>query len=103
MPAVIRLRAFMGLLPNPYTHPSPLWISRLATARQGSAVSGADSALPANHLMQVMRSYREAQQVADSLSGLGVLLTFSRTWNAAAYKAKCHTVAQMRRDALLLR
>eukprot|EP00775_Hariotina_reticulata_P001613 gene1613-1953_t len=52
---------------------------------------------------QVMRSYREAQQVADSLSGLGVLLTFSRTWNAAGYKAKCHTVAQMRRDALLLR
>lgn len=52
---------------------------------------------------QVMRSYREAQQVADALSDLGVLLRFACMWDPKAYKARQHTVAGLRRDMLLIR
>lgn len=50
-----------------------------------------------------MRSYREAQQVADALVDLGVLLRFACMWDAKAYKAKQHTVAGLHRDAALIR
>jgi hypothetical protein len=50
-----------------------------------------------------MRSYREAQQVADALSDLGVLLRFACMWDPKAYKARQHTVAGLRRDMLLIR
>lgn len=53
--------------------------------------------------VQVMRSYREAQQVADALGDLGVLLRFACMWDARAYKARQHSVAGLRKDALLLR
>ncbi|WIA11423.1 hypothetical protein OEZ85_011540 [Tetradesmus obliquus] len=52
---------------------------------------------------QVMRSYREASVVTDTLAELGVLLRFVHMWDAAAYKAKQHSVAQLRRDMLLLK
>ncbi|KAF6250704.1 hypothetical protein COO60DRAFT_1629458 [Scenedesmus sp. NREL 46B-D3] len=52
---------------------------------------------------QVMRSYREASVVTDALAELAVLLRFMHVWDAAAYKAKQHTVAQLRRDTLLLK
>lgn len=52
---------------------------------------------------QVMRSYREAQQVADALSDLGVLLRFACMWDPKAYKTRQHTVAGLRRDMLLIR
>lgn len=51
----------------------------------------------------VMRSYREAQQVADALGELGVLLKFACMWDPKAYKARQHTVAGLRKDALLIR
>jgi len=54
-------------------------------------------------LLQVMRSYREAQQVADALGELGVLLKFACMWDPKAYKARQHTVAGLRKDALLIR
>lgn len=50
-----------------------------------------------------MRSYREAQQVADALSGLGVLMRFACMWDPKAYKARQHTVAGLRKDMLLIR
>jgi hypothetical protein len=50
-----------------------------------------------------MRSYRKASVVTDTLAALGVLLRFVHMWNAAAYKAKQHTVAQLRRDTMLLK
>jgi hypothetical protein len=54
-------------------------------------------------LFQVMRSYREAQQVADALSDLGVLLRFACMWDPKAYKARQHTVAGLRKDTNLIR
>lgn len=54
-------------------------------------------------LLQVMRSYREAQQVADALSDLGVLLRFACMWDPKAYKARQHTVAGLRKDTNLIR
>ena len=50
-----------------------------------------------------MRSYREAQLVADALADLGVLLKFACLWNPKAYKARQHTVAGLRKDATLIR
>jgi hypothetical protein len=50
-----------------------------------------------------MRSYREAQQVADALSDLGVLLRFACMWDPKAYKARQHTVAGLRKDTSLIR
>jgi hypothetical protein len=50
-----------------------------------------------------MRSYHEASVVTDTLAELGVLLRFVHMWDTAAYKAKQHTVAQLRRDTLLLK
>lgn len=52
---------------------------------------------------QVMRTYREASVVTDTLAELSVLLSFARVWDATTYKAKQHTVAQLRRDMQLLR
>lgn len=53
--------------------------------------------------LQVMRSYREASVVTDTLADLSVLLNFTRVWDPASYKAKQYTVAQLRKDILLLR
>jgi hypothetical protein len=53
--------------------------------------------------LQVMRSYREAQQVADALSSLGVLMRFACMWDPKAYKARQHTVAGLRKDMMLIR
>lgn len=53
--------------------------------------------------MQVMRSYREAQQVTDALGDLGVLLRFACMWDPKAYKRRQHTVAGLRRDTQLIR
>eukprot|EP00879_Flechtneria_rotunda_P023368 GHRR01024718.1.p1 GENE.GHRR01024718.1~~GHRR01024718.1.p1 ORF type:complete len:686 (+),score=249.45 GHRR01024718.1:347-2404(+) len=52
---------------------------------------------------QVMRSYREASVVTDTLSDLNLLLHFAHVWDANSYKAKQHTVAELRRDTMLLR
>lgn len=52
---------------------------------------------------QVMRSYREAQQVTDALADLGVLLRFACMWDPKAYKRRQHTVAGLRRDTQLIR
>jgi hypothetical protein len=53
--------------------------------------------------LQMMRSYREAQQVTDALSDLGVLLRFACMWDPKAYKRRQHTVAGLRRDTQLIR
>eukprot|EP00878_Enallax_costatus_P036082 GHUV01040375.1.p1 GENE.GHUV01040375.1~~GHUV01040375.1.p1 ORF type:complete len:651 (+),score=194.50 GHUV01040375.1:228-2180(+) len=52
---------------------------------------------------QVMRSYREASVVTDTLTELSVLLAFARVWDPANYKSKQPSVAQLRKDMLLLR
>jgi hypothetical protein len=50
-----------------------------------------------------MRCYREAQSVAEALCNLAVLQRFACVWEPKAYKARQHSVAGLRRDALLIK
>lgn len=40
--------------------------------------------------------------MADALAGLHVLQRFTLMWDPKAYKARQHTVAGLRKDALLI-
>eukprot|EP00877_Chromochloris_zofingiensis_P008305 jgi/Chrzof1/3728/Cz13g06230.t1 len=51
----------------------------------------------------VMRSYREAQKVAETLQELHVLFKFARSFDAAEYKSRTQSIAQLRKDTQLLR
>jgi hypothetical protein len=50
-----------------------------------------------------MRCYRQAQHATAGVGELSVVQRFAKLWDAAAYKARRHTVAGLRRDALLIR